>query len=124
VRDLALGLGRRAGIPVVLYADLPYAAHSGWPAWVTGDEPDEWLDPEVDWELALEAADVERERLTARAIRLDPRSADAKLRALACYRSQFSLLNRGPLRLIDHPRVLPFEVEWTLDGNGRAEPVS
>ena len=124
VRDLALGLGRRAGIPVVLYADLPYAAHRGWPAWVTGDEPDEWLDPEVEWELALEAADVERGRLTPRALRLGPRAAEEKLRALRSYRSQFSLLNRGPLGLVDHPRVLPFEVEWRPDGDRRSEPVS
>jgi LmbE family N-acetylglucosaminyl deacetylase len=124
VRDLALEVGRRAGIPVVLYADLPYAVHYGWPAWVTGDEADDSLDPEVDWELALETADVDREHLVARAIRLDPAAAEAKLRALACYRSQFSLLNRGPLGLIDHPRVLPFEVEWAVDGDGERSRVS
>jgi LmbE family N-acetylglucosaminyl deacetylase len=124
VRDLALELGRRAGVPVVLYADLPYAAHYGWPAWVTGDEPDDSLDPEVDWELALEAADVSREHLVAKAIRLDADAVEAKRRALACYRSQFSLLNRGPLGLIDHPRVLPFEVEWAVDGDGKHSRVS
>src|SRR5262245_1504842 len=27
------------GLPVTLYADLPYAARVGWPAWVTGEAP-------------------------------------------------------------------------------------
>jgi len=124
VRDLALRVGRQAGIPVLLYADLPYAVHYGWPAWVTDGEADDSLDPEVDWELALATADVDREHLVARAIRLDAETAEAKLRALACYRSQFSLLNRGPLGLIDHPRVLPFEVEWAVDGDRERERVS
>ena len=34
VRRLALGV-RRNGVPVRLYADLPYAATFGWPHWVT-----------------------------------------------------------------------------------------
>jgi LmbE family N-acetylglucosaminyl deacetylase len=114
VRDAAVELGLRAGVPVALYADLPYAAHYGWPAWVTGGEPDPALDPEVDWELALASVAVDRDKLAASAIRLDAQAAQAKLRALECYRTQFSLLNRGPLRLIDHPRVLPFEVRWVV----------
>ena len=36
VRDIALDLGRRSGMPVRLYAELPYAIRYGWPAWVTG----------------------------------------------------------------------------------------
>jgi hypothetical protein len=47
-----------------------------------------------------------------------------KLRALGCYRSRFSLLNRGPLGLLDHPRVLPFEVSWSTDGDRDLRPVS
>jgi len=116
VRDLALALGRRDGIPVTLYAELPYAAYFGWPAWVTGDEPDERLDPEVDWEVALGGAPVDRDALAPRVIRLDPDAAEAKLRALRRYRTQFAALNRGPLGFVDHPRVLPFEVEWSVGG--------
>lgn len=124
VRDVALDLGRRNRVPVVLYAELPQAAHYGWPAWVTGDEPDDSLDPEVDWELALGAAAVDRDTLVPAIARLEPPAAAEKLRALGCYRSRFSLLNRGPLGLLDHPRVLPFEVSWSTDGGRDLRPVS
>jgi LmbE family N-acetylglucosaminyl deacetylase len=124
VRDVALELGRRDGIPVVLYADIPYAVHWGWPAWVTGDEPDESLDPEIDWELALGAAPVDRATLVAKVARLEPAAAAAKLRALRCYRTRFSFFNRGPLGLVDHPRVLPFEVSWSADVDRDLRPVS
>jgi LmbE family N-acetylglucosaminyl deacetylase len=119
VRDLAIELGRSAGIPVVLYADLPYAVHYGWPAWVTGDERQDHLDPEVDWELALASAAVARDALEPRVVRLGANEAAAKLGALRCYSSQFELLNRGPLGLLDHPRVLPFEVRWTVGARTR-----
>jgi LmbE family N-acetylglucosaminyl deacetylase len=124
VRDVVLDLGRRSRVPVVLYAEIPQAVHYGWPAWVTGDEPDESLDPEVDWELALGAAAVDRESLVPVVARLEPPVAAEKLRALACYRSHFSLLNRGPLGLLEHPHVLPFEVTWSADGNRDLRPVS
>jgi LmbE family N-acetylglucosaminyl deacetylase len=124
VRDIALDLGRRNRVRVVLYAELPQAVHYGWPAWVTGDVPDETLDPEVDWELALGAAAVDRDSLVPAIARLEPPAAAEKLRALGCYRSRFSLLNRGPLGLLDHPRVLPFEVSWSTDGDRDLRPVS
>ncbi len=124
VRDVALDLGRRNRVRVVLYADLPQAVHYGWPAWVTGDEPDESLDPDVDWELALGAAAVDRDSLVPAVARLEPPAAAEKLRALGRYRSRFSLLNRGPLGLLDHPLVLPFEVTWSADGDRDLRPVS
>jgi LmbE family N-acetylglucosaminyl deacetylase len=117
VRDVALELGAHAGIPVALYADLPYAIYFGWPAWVTGEEPDPRLDPEVDWEVALASAPVDRDQLVPSVVRLDDRTVAEKRRAVRAYRSQFAALNRGPLGALDHPRVLPFEVSWSV---GRA----
>jgi LmbE family N-acetylglucosaminyl deacetylase len=117
-RELALGLGDRDAVPVSLYADLPYAARFGWPAWVTGEEPDERLDPEVDWELALEAAPVARERLVPAVTRLDESAVARKREAVRAYRTQFTALNQGPIGLLDHPRVLPFEVSWALEQTG------
>jgi hypothetical protein len=43
VRAYGLALARH-GLPVRLYADLPYCALFGWPSWVTGQEPDPHLD--------------------------------------------------------------------------------
>jgi len=118
VRNAALELGERAGIPVVLYAELPYAAYFGWPAWVTGDEPDPHLDPEVDWEIALAATPVDRDRLVPDVVRLsDPAVAD-KRRAIRTYRTQFAALNRGPIGVLDHPSVLGFEVSWAVGPSG------
>jgi LmbE family N-acetylglucosaminyl deacetylase len=89
VRDVALDLGRRSRVPVVLYAELPQAVHYGWPAWVTGDEPDESLDPEVDWELALGAAAVDRDGLVPSVARLEPPAAAEKLQLVDGRRPRF-----------------------------------
>lgn len=115
VRDLAVDIARTAGLAVVLYAELPYAVRKGWPAWVTGADRDPHLDLELDWEPALAAAPVPSGALCARVRNLDARQAAAKRRAMKRYRTQFPLLNCGPIGLLEHPRVLPFEVEWTVD---------
>ena len=52
-----------AGIPVELYADLPYAVVYGWPHWVTGDPPDPHLDVDAYW--------GERPRRRPRVVALD-----------------------------------------------------
>jgi LmbE family N-acetylglucosaminyl deacetylase len=114
-RDLALDLGRRVGLPVTLYAELPYAVRFGWPHWVTGAEADPRLDPDVDWEASLSAAAVERAALEACVRRLSDEEAATKLRAMKRYRTQFPLLNGGPIGLLEHPHVLPFEVGWRVN---------
>ena len=88
-RDAALA----TGMPVTLYADLPYAARVGWPAWVTGAAPRQHWVPEARWELFL--ADVPG-RLRARAIALDAAQLAAKERAVRTYATQFEVLNGGP----------------------------
>jgi hypothetical protein len=115
VRDHALTLAA-AGIPVELYADQPYAVQYGWPAWVTGDEPDPHLDPEVSWRAG--GADLPelltRER--ARVEALDEAAARAKLEAMRTYRTQFAMLDRGPVGQLSSPRVHAFEVRWPVGG--------
>ena len=106
-RDAALA----TGVPVTLYADLPYAARVGWPAWVTDEAPREhWL-PEARWELFLAA--VPR-RLTPRAIALDAEQLAGKERALRTYATQFEVLNGGPVNRLLNPAVLGFEVRWDV----------
>lgn len=39
----------RAGIPVTLYAELPYCVLHGWPSWVNGSEPDPHRDVNAFW---------------------------------------------------------------------------
>ena len=42
-----------AGLPVTLYAELPYCVLHGWPHWVDGREPDLHRDVDVFWSQFL-----------------------------------------------------------------------
>lgn len=113
VRDFALALHAAAGIPLRLYADAPYATAYGWPPWVTGEPPDGRLDVDAYWAAAgTPAALVARER--ARIVRLPSDAAARKLAALRRYRSQFAVLDRGPLRQLSDPRIHAVEVLWPV----------
>jgi LmbE family N-acetylglucosaminyl deacetylase len=115
VRDVALELCRSARLPISLYAELPYAARFGWPDWVTGAEPaDPGVVIDVDWEPALASAAVPRSALSPHVHGLDEAQAAAKLAAMRSYRTQFWLLNQGPIGLLEHPQVLPWELAWSV----------
>jgi LmbE family N-acetylglucosaminyl deacetylase len=94
----------QAGIPVELYADLPYAVVYGWPHWVTGDERNPHLDVDAYW--------AERPSGEPRVIALDDGQAAAKLEAMRAYATQFPSLDRGPIGLLSNPKVHRFEVFW------------
>lgn len=112
VRAYALAL-HAAGVPVELYADAPYAVQLGWPSWITGEPPDPRLDPEVSWRAGgAHIASLDRER--ARVVALDAAAAAAKLAAMRTYRSQFALLDRGPIGQLSDRRVHGFEVFWRM----------
>jgi hypothetical protein len=38
----------------------------------------------------------------------------AKLAAMRRYHTQFTLLNQGPIGVLEHPLVLPWEVAWSV----------
>ena len=115
VRDSALDLGRRSGIPVLLYAELPYAIRFGWPAWVTGAAGNANDAADLDWDAYLSSLPVRRSALTARVHRLDDAEMDAKLTAMRRYRTQFPLLNQSPFGVLEHLLVLPWEVAWSVE---------
>jgi LmbE family N-acetylglucosaminyl deacetylase len=110
VRDYALALAR-AGHRVELYADQPYAVQYGWPAWVTGAEPDAHLDVDAFWAATprLDGA-VRRDR--ARVAALDEPARRAKLAAMRTYATQFPMLDRGPVGQLSRPEVHGYEVFW------------
>jgi len=93
-----------AGMPVELYADLPYAVVYGWPHWVTGDARDPHLDVDAYW--------GEQPAGEPRVVRLDGAQAAAKLDAMRAYATQFPSLDRGPIGLLSNPKVHRFEVYW------------
>jgi len=112
VRDYALALAAH-GVPVRLYADAPYAVIYGWPAWVTGAAPDPHLDVDRYWRGAGRDAGP-TDPAGAQVVRLTAQQAEAKLAAMRTYRSQFSLLDRGPTGLLSNPAVHGYEVFWTV----------
>ena len=103
VRAYALACAA-AGMPVELYADLPYAVVYGWPHWVTGDARDPHLDVDAYW--------GERPPGEPRVVALDDAQAAAKLDAMRAYATQFPSLDRGPVGLLSNPKVHRFEVFW------------
>jgi LmbE family N-acetylglucosaminyl deacetylase len=114
IRELALCAGAEAGIPVFLYAELPYATRFGWPHSATGEPPRPNLRPSARWEEYLATASCGMERLAMRVTRLSEKEAARKLRVMETYRTQFDALNGGPLDLLRHRQVTAFEVLWEL----------
>jgi LmbE family N-acetylglucosaminyl deacetylase len=114
VRTYALRLAAQ-GMPVQLYADAPYAVIYGWPAWVTGARPDPYLDVDRYWRSAGAPAGL-TDRARARVVRLTPEQSAAKLAAMRAYRTQFSVLDRGPTGLLSNPAVRGYEVFWAVPG--------
>jgi LmbE family N-acetylglucosaminyl deacetylase len=103
VRSYARALAR-VGVPVRLYADVPYAVQAGWPAWVREGR-------------SAEGADQRNPR-PSRKTTGDPVAAERKLRAMQAYRSQFSALDEDG-RLTD-PATHRHEVFWSLAADAEA----
>jgi hypothetical protein len=105
----ALAVGRQ-GLPVRLYADLPYCAVYGWPAWVTGAQPDPHLDVDAYWRESAGGAVCVPSR--AEVVRLRGPQAAAKLAAMRAYRAEFAVLDRGPVGQLSNPAIHGYEVFW------------
>lgn len=103
-------------VPVRLYADLPYCTVYGWPWWVTGEEPDPYLDVDAYWSASAGGSSCTP--ATAEVVRLAGPDAAAKLAAMRVYRAEFSVLDRGPVRQLSNPAIHGFEVFWPAP-NGR-----
>jgi hypothetical protein len=116
VRWYARMLGR-SGIPISLYADLPYCVVHGWPYWVDGSERDPYRDVDAFWRTFL--VDVpELKRLhDADVVRLEDKQAAAKLEAMRTYRTQFASLDGGAAGILGNPAIHRFEVIWKLGRN-------
>ena len=119
VRSYALALAR-SGVPVQLYADLPYAVTFGWPHWVTEESPDPHLDVDVHWQATAARLPSVGERERAHVVRLSSKQAQTKLAAIRTYRTQFPMLNRGPIGLLTNPKIHGFEVFWPLAAEQRS----
>jgi len=115
VRDYACLLAR-SGIPVTLYADLPYCILHGWPHWVDGRERDARRDVDRYWLSFLAAVPGMPALRSGRVERLDDAAAAAKLAAMRCYATQFACLDYGGRGLLADPEIHRFEVSWEISG--------
>ena len=114
VRDWALAEVMR-GRALRLYADLPYAARHGWPAWVVGDDPYPYFSHEAAWERFMPGDGVV---LAPDAHRLSEREAELKLRAIREYTTQFHGISGGPVGPLGHPQAIGHEVSWSVSPPG------
>lgn len=110
VRSAAVELARR-GMPVRLYADLPYAAAGGWPGWVTGGST---TDPR--WARDLRGVVDDEVEMRAKAVieMLTTQQQADKRAAISCYRSQVGIEGSGIPQLLRHDAVLAHEVYWPV----------
>ncbi len=112
VRSLALRY-LALGIPLELYADLPYAVRYGWPHTVSGDQPKPNLSPQADWDFHLEGVTAGHD-LDVRVHEFDDVESAQKLVAMHTYRTQFPSLNSGPIDRLANPRIRRYEVLWSV----------
>jgi hypothetical protein len=105
----------RSGIPVTLYAELPYCILHGWPHWVDGRDPEPHRNVDAYWASFLGGVEELPPLRSASVQRLDDEQAAAKLSAMRCYETQFACLNYGARTLLSDPAIHRFEVHWELE---------
>jgi hypothetical protein len=104
----------RAGLPVTLYAELPYCVLHGWPHWVAGVERDPHRNVDAFWLTFLVGVPELPALRAANVARLDDRAAAAKLEAMRRYETQLPALDYGAGRVLSDPDIHRFEVRWDL----------
>lgn len=121
VRQAAIALSRR-GLPLGLYADIPYAARYGWPAWVTSEDPRPTLDPDVYWRQWLDGVPLRDAQ--PRVVALPSDAVERKREALAQYASQVPALDGGHAGLATNAVTLGYELFWADPAVGELLPNS
>jgi hypothetical protein len=101
----------RTGMPVTLYADLPYCTFHGWPPWVDGGDVAPNRNVDAYWQFSLGRVPEMPSLRSAEVIRLDAPAARAKGEAVMSYETS---LNYGVRYLMADPAFGGFEVRWEL----------
>jgi len=104
-----------AGMPVTLYAELPYCTFHGWPSWVDGGEPAANRNVDAYWHSFLAGVPEMPSLRSAEVVRLDERAASVKREAVQSYETS---LNYGVRHLMEDPGFHAFEVRWRLTRPG------
>jgi LmbE family N-acetylglucosaminyl deacetylase len=109
VRDAALELAGE-GRQVTFYADLPYSTEFGWPAWMTGEEPDPFRDVDAYWRRFVP------DGYAPQPVELSAEQQRTKVEAMRAYPSQFAMLEAQGQRRLTHPELVRFELLWVKPG--------
>jgi LmbE family N-acetylglucosaminyl deacetylase len=104
----------RVGMPVTLYAELPYCVLHGWPQWVDGREREPNRDVDVFWLSYLDGVAELPPLREADVWRLDDEQASEKLEAMRSYTTQLPALGYGARGLLEDPEIHRYEVSWRL----------
>jgi hypothetical protein len=99
------------GMPVTLYAELPYCIFHGWPSWVDGGAATPTRNVDAYWQSFLRDVPELPSLRSADIDRLEASSATAKWGAIDCYQTS---LNYGARRLLSDPEFHGIEVRWEL----------
>jgi hypothetical protein len=108
----------RHGVPVSLYAELPYCVFHGWPRWIAPQQPGSERDVDAYWRSCLAGVAEMPPLREAHVLRLDAERARDKAAAIECYQAS---LNESVRRLLADPAFHAIEVRWAL-GAGAGEP--
>jgi LmbE family N-acetylglucosaminyl deacetylase len=103
-----------AGMPVTLYAELPYCVRHGWPHWVDGSDAHPNRNVDAFWLSFLKGLAGMPSLRSARVEALDAAAAAAKLAAMRCYATQMPCLDYAASGVLEDPRVMGYEVSWDL----------
>jgi LmbE family N-acetylglucosaminyl deacetylase len=114
LRQYALGFPK-SGIPVCLYADHPYCARHGWPAWISENPRRRWHWVDVGWRRQLARIPELTDPTAAEVKALTPDQATHKLRALERYETQFREMKEAYPGVFADPEIYGREVFWRID---------
>jgi LmbE family N-acetylglucosaminyl deacetylase len=112
VREIVLGMIGPAS-RCVLYADLPYAIRHGWPAWVTGEPPQPYLDADFWLSEEMARCGLQPRDWTAETTELPPERRRRKEAVVSAYRSQLAALRLDPADGRRWAELLRYELCWT-----------
>ncbi len=101
----------RTGMPVTLYAELPYCIFHGWPSWVDASEPEAHRNVDAYWLSFLRDVPEMPPLHAADVSHLDRATAASKLEAINCYQTS---LNYAVRRMLADPALHGLEVRWQL----------
>jgi hypothetical protein len=102
-----------AGMPVSVYADMPYCVFHGWPSWVDGREVSPKRNVDAYWQSFLDGLPEMPALRTAEVVRLDEPTSATKRQALESYETS---LNYAFRTMLADPAYHGFELRWRLSG--------